>query len=142
MRWTKRKLWTVGFAITVLVVAFLFYYIYSMKIEVELPEFTIQTLLIMLAFSFPASYTSTWIADWHMSQSTDLIDVFRETVVRVVMHWTFYLPLLLVYNYVVFGRIMNLPFLHTAGVVGFGIVGMSYNGFKLSKTIKRWLKKK
>ena len=104
-----RRLWTAGFAVTVVVVALALYIMFTYQVALTLPKFTIETILIMIVFSFPASYTSRWIADYMMKQSTHIGDVFKESVIGVGVHWIIYFPELMIYNYVVFGEWMEFP---------------------------------
>ena len=108
----QRKKWTIGFAVTIIIVAIALYYMSTQKLELSLPEFTVETILIMAVFSFPASYTGRWTADHVMNQSIHIGDVFKETVVGVSVHWSIYLPMLMIYNYVVFGRLLSIPSIH------------------------------
>ena len=104
-----RKAWSIGFTITMIIVALAMYALYTYRVNLVLPEFTLEVMLILAVFSFPASYIGRWVANYAMKQSTNVGDVFKETVIGITVHWCVYLPTLMTYNYVVFGRIMSFP---------------------------------
>jgi len=104
-----RKAWTIGFILTMLIVAIALYVLFTYRIELALPEFTVETMLILIVFSLPASFASRWVADYSLKQSTQIGDVFKETIIGTVVYWFIYFPMLLIYNYVVFGRLMSFP---------------------------------
>jgi len=105
----QRQLWTIGLVLTIILVAVFYYIIFTYKVAFALPKFTVETILIMVAFSFPPSYIGRMTADYVLKQSTHVGDVFKETTVGVAIHWLIYLPELFLYNYVVFGEIMEFP---------------------------------
>lgn len=104
-----RKYWTISFAVSMIIIAIAIYYMFTQKLELKLPEFTVETILIMVVFSFPASYVGRWVADYAMKQSTHIGEVFKETIIGTTVHWCIYLPMLMAYNYVVFGRLLSFP---------------------------------
>jgi len=105
----KKTYWTIGFIISLVVVIFSMYYMFIYRVQLTLPKFTFEAILVMLVFSFPCSYFGRWCADFLMKQSTHIGDVFKETVIGTAIHWIMYLPLLMIYNYIVFGELMEFP---------------------------------
>ena len=104
-----RTIWAIGAVLTFAIVIIALFFIYTYKVEFNAPKFTFMTLAIMAVFSFPPSYISRMIADNVMNQSTHIGDVMKECTVGVIIHWSIYIPEFIVYNYLVFGELMEFP---------------------------------
>jgi len=104
----KRNIWVTIMVVVFLGVAFGYCYLYTQKVVLQeiLPQMEPIYIIIYVTFGFPASYTSTIVANWWERQPTDLIITFRETLKRTLVFYLVFIPIIMMYNYLIFGQFL------------------------------------
>jgi hypothetical protein len=106
MKFKSRRFWIALAIVTVIMLAVLYGYLAVNRVDMReyMPQIGITHILILVALSLPASYISTYAINRWLGQTKDLIETFKEVMVRIPLYYALFIPMLMIYNFILFGK--------------------------------------